>query len=297
MRTVVPALLGLPCPGVRQTAALGFVFMLSTLGAGAIMAERPGPGTPSTRDVLTVAASDPEFQAKHPRKKEAPDVSGRMIDLAGVESKAYLAEPDGKSKAGILIFHEWWGLNEHIKSQADRLAELGYRALALDLYGGRVADSPDQARAFMQAVNEQKSRAIIDAAIAYLKEGKEGALRIGTIGWCFGGTWSMRAALQGGKDVHAAVVYYGELVTEPKALAPLSAPVLAHVARKDKWVTPAMGKAFETVAKSAGKSVTVKLYDADHAFANPSSPNHDSGSAAEAWRRTISFLEKHLGAP
>lgn len=267
----------------------GLLLLLLTIGSTAVHARQ------ESKDTLTEAASDPAFQAKHPLK-DKPDAApqGEIIHLAG-EDQAYLAHPGKEAKAAILIFHEWWGLNDFVKAEADKLAHEGYLALAVDLYGGQAATTPDQAKSLMQAVDEKKARALVESAFGYLKNAKIES--IGTLGWCFGGTWSLRAAIQGGKGVKACVVYYGELVSDPKLLEPLAAPVLAHVPKKDAWITPEMGAKFEKAMKELGKSVQVELYDADHAFANPSNPKHEPGEAQRASTTTMQFLRTHLLPP
>lgn len=254
-----------------------------------------------SKDVLTEAASDPSFQAKHPLK-DAPDAAprGEAIVLKGengVESEAYVMFPEGKPRGGVIVFHEWWGLNDFVKLEADKLAALGFVALAVDLYGGEAATDPEKAKQLMQGVDEKTARAIVDNAFGFLESRDPKLDRLATLGWCFGGTWSLRAAIQGGKKVQAAVVYYGELVSDPKILEPLQAPVLAHVPKKDAWITPEMGAKFEKAMKELGKSAQVELYDADHAFANPSNPKHVAGEAERAWEATVKFLEARIPRP
>ncbi|MBE0557169.1 MAG: dienelactone hydrolase family protein, partial [Proteobacteria bacterium] len=128
---------------------------------------------------------------------------------------------------------------------------------------------------------------IISGAIGYA--GKDA--RIGTIGWCFGGGWSLQAALMAREQAKACVVYYGMPESNPDKLVDLSAPVLGIFADKDAWITPEVVKNFSEAMKKAGKELTLKTYDADHAFANPSNPQYDKTSTEDAYSHAVAFFE------
>ena len=127
--------------------------------------------------------------------------------------------------------HEWWGLNDNIRAMAERLAGEGYAALAVDLYGGVSAVAPQEARDLMQEAmaNRPAAEADLREAHAYLRE-ELGATQVGSIGWCFGGAWSLSIALMYPDTLDAAVIYYGRLVTDQAALAPLEVPLSASLA-------------------------------------------------------------------
>lgn len=254
----------------------------------------PEPATtaPSSWTGLVDAAT---FKAMHElRTDEAPPLHGIEIDLAG--AKAYLSLPEGKAAPlpAIVVIHEWWGLNDHIRHWADRLAADGYAALAVDLYAGKVATTPDEAMATMKTVDEAKAKPVLAAAHRFLADDpRVDAKKRGVIGWCFGGGWSLQHAITEA-DLDAAVIYYGRLSTEPAQLAKIHAPILGVFANRDKGIPPEAVDAFEAAMKKAGKTIAIHRYDADHAFANPSAAHYDTGAATDAWAHVREFFATHL---
>jgi carboxymethylenebutenolidase len=189
---------------------------------------------------------------------------------------------------------EWWGLNDHIRHFTDRLAADGYAALAVDLYGGKVATTPEQALETMKKVDDAKAREILGAAHRFLAEdARVKAKRRGVIGWCFGGGWSLQQAIMQ-PDLDAAVIYYGRLETDPKVLAKIEAPVLGVFGNEDDGIPPAAVDAFAAAMKQAGESLELHRYDAPHAFANPSSGNYDTKAAEAAYAEVRAFFGEHL---
>jgi carboxymethylenebutenolidase len=218
-------------------------------------------------------------------------------ELAGKPIHGYLAAPKeaNGSLPGLLVIHEWWGLNDNIRSVTRRLAGEGYQALAIDLYGGATADSPDKATKLMNGVlaDMAPAAANLKQAVAYLK-GK-GVKKIGVIGWCFGGGWSLQTALLAPDDIKATVIYYGHLETDPAKLAKLKSPVIGFFGAADNSIPPASVHAFEEALKKQGKPVEVHIYDgAGHAFANSSGGSYRPEAAKDAWQRTTAFFAKYL---
>ena len=249
------------------------------------------PGLPSSTGTLDEAS----FKALHElRADHAPPLHGTTIDLAG--GKAYLSLPAGTPPfPALVVVHEWWGLNEHIEHWADRLAQAGYAALAVDLYGGKVATTPDDAMAAMKAVDKAQASATITAALDFLaKDPRVTAAHRGVIGWCFGGGWSLQTALAH-PELDAAVIYYGQLVTDPTELRAIKAKVLGIFGNKDQGIPPAEVDRFEAGLKAAGVDAQILRYDADHAFANPSGARYDQPSATDAWKHVEAFLAATLG--
>ncbi len=209
-----------------------------------------------------------------------------------------LARPEGAEAGlpGVLVIQEWWGLNENIEAMARRLAAQGYAALAVDLYGGRVATTPDSAMALMQAAmgREDALTDNVRQAYAFLADSL-GAPRVGSVGWCFGGMWSLRTALALPDALDAAVIYYGRPVTAADRLAALSMPVLAHFGGADDSIPADTVSAFDAALTEAGVAHTVHTYPgAAHAFANPSGQAYDAEAAETSWDRTTAFLAEHL---
>ncbi len=246
----------------------------------------------------TGVLDEKEFAALHDLKQEQPPPPrGAMVDVAG--NQAYLSRPERGEPPfpAVVVIHEWWGLNDHIRHWADRLAADGYAALAVDLYGGAVAKTRDEARTAMQAVDEDKARAALLAAHEFLAaDPRVRAARRGCIGWCFGGGWSLRLAMAA-PDLDAAVIYYGRLVDDADQLAAIRAPVLGVFADRDTAIPPESVTKFAAAMAKAGKDCRILRYDADHAFANPSGAHYDAASAEKAWAEVRAFLARHLRPP
>jgi len=195
----------------------------------------------------------------------------------------------------VVVIHEWWGLNDHIRHWADRLAEAGYAALAVDLYGGAVAKEPEEAMKLMKAVDAEEARARLVAAHAFLEgDARVKASKTGSIGWCFGGKWSLELALAT-PGLDAAVVYYGHVETAPERLTKLEAPLLAFFGNQDEGIPPKQVDRFAFGLEQAGREeAEIIRYDAHHAFANPSSARYDAEAAEKAWSRVRTFFATHL---
>jgi len=246
---------------------------------------------------MATLANDPAFIRAHerPLPSNFSSSSGQFITFKTADTldgRAFEVKSPSPSNNYVLMIHEWWGLNEYIQQEAERLqSELGnVTVLALDLYDGKTTSSPEEAGKLMQAVKAERAVNIIKGALEYI-----GAdARVATIGWCFGGGWSHQASLIAGKQAVACVIYYGMPEMDVHRLEMLNAPVLGIFAKKDNWITPEKVKEFEQAMKRAGKKLTVKMYDAVHAFANPSNPKHDRRAAEDAWKHTVAFLKTHL---
>ena len=236
-----------------------------------------------------------DFAALHElTDEEAPPPRGEELTVAG--ARMYLSLPEGVTAPlpAVVVVHEWWGLNDHIRHWTDRLAADGYAALAVDLYDGAVATDRETALSLMQGVDETRAREILAAAHRFLAEDERvQAPKRGVVGWCFGGGWSLQQALHH-PDLDAAVVYYGRLETDPAALAPIAAPMMGVFGNQDAGIPPAAVDAFAAAMEEAGKELELHRYDANHAFANPSSGRYNPEAAEDAWSHTQAFLAKHL---
>jgi len=232
---------------------------------------------------------------KHPLDPQAPRPKGQTVSIkaGGGEAKGYVAKPQGKPKGAVLVLHEWWGLNDWVKHQADLLAKEGYLALAVDLYKGQVATDPQQAAALMQARVEDWTDQVEEAGVEWLKQNAQGA-KVAIIGWCMGGGESLKASLNDPKDVNATIIYYGMPVTDPSKLKALRGPVLGIWANKDKSITPDKVAAFDKALTEAKVKHEFHAYDADHAFANPSGGRYNGEAAKDAWNKTLKFLAANV---
>lgn len=217
----------------------------------------------------------------------------------GKPVRGYLARPTNagnRALPGIVVIHEWWGLNDNVRMMTRRLAGEGYQALAVDMYGGQSAQTPEQARALTQSVSQNPAAAVqnLRGAATYLRQ-RRNAPKIATLGWCFGGAWSLQAALNMPEQVDAAVVYYGRVETDRAQLARLDAPLLGLFGAEDQGIPVAGVRQMEATLKGLGKNVEIQVYPgAKHAFANPSGQAYEAVSAGDAWRRTTTFLARHL---
>lgn len=220
--------------------------------------------------------------------------------VAGRPVTGYLARPEEAatdSLPGLVVIHEWWGLNDHVRAMTRRLAAEGYAALAVDLYDGRVGTSSDSARAIMMDAVARPERLVDNLSQAYrYLVAEERAPRVGAIGWCFGGGWALETALALPDSLDAVVVYYGEPVTDRARLAPLQMPLLGLFGGADGGIPVAQVRQMEAALQELGKDVTIVVYEgAGHAFANPSGQRYDAEAAEDAWARTTAFLSEVMG--
>src|SRR5437899_4272965 len=185
--------------------------------------------------------------------------------------QAVLYTPPGNGPfPALVVVHEWWGLNDWVKDQAAKLSDQGYVALAVDLYRGKVATTPEMAHEIMRGVPEDRAKRDLHAAVEFLKSQPNVRKdRIGAIGWCMGGGYALDVALQE-PDLAAVVINYGHLATDPEALKKINAPILGLFGGQDRGIPPEDVKKFEQTLKQLDKKVEIKIYpDAGHAFENP----------------------------
>jgi carboxymethylenebutenolidase len=218
------------------------------------------------------------------------------FDADGTPTAGYLARPEGDANgAGVVIVHEWWGLNEHTKDIARRYADEGFVALAPDLYGGVVTKDAKEASKLMHELDPERGIAILDAAVDRLGrvEGID-AGRIGVTGFCMGGSFALLLACRN-PAIKAAVPFYGDIPDDDE-LAKLSAPILFVGASKDGWITVEKIEGLRDALARLGKEGEVKIYEgADHAFFNDTRPEvYDADAAADAWRRATAFFGEKL---
>jgi len=208
-----------------------------------------------------------------------------------------LYAPEGKGPfPAILVIHEWWGLNDWVKEQAGKLSDLGYVTLALDLYRGKVATTPDEAHEIMRGVPEDRAKRDLHAAFEFLKFQPDVKKdRIASIGWCMGGGYSLDVALEE-PTLRAAVINYGHLVTDASSVEKIQASILGMFGGQDRGIPVEDVKKFEALLKEKGKKVEVVIYpDAGHAFENPNNKaGYRAQDAADAWKRTVDFLASTL---
>jgi len=208
-----------------------------------------------------------------------------------------LYTPQGKGPLpALIVIQEWWGLNDWVKEQASKLADQGYVALAVDLYRGKVATTPDEAHELMRGLPEDRAKRDLRAAYDYLAKHKNVVpQKIGAIGWCMGGGFSLDVALMEPR-LAADVVNYGHLATDEMSLKQINAPILGIFGGKDRGIPVEDVKKFEQTLKGMGKKIEVVIYpEAGHAFENPNNKaGYRPADAADAWKKTVDFLAANL---
>ncbi|MGA7917951.1 MAG: dienelactone hydrolase family protein [Candidatus Acidiferrales bacterium] len=249
-----------------------FKLLLAFMAAGLLLA------------ALVVHADAPKTQTvEFPSGKET--ISG------------FLAVPDKPGQyPALVVIQEWWGLNDWVKEQTEKLAAQGYVALAVDLYRGKTATDAAEAHELMRGLPQDRAIRDMQAAYNYLATRKDvKSDRIGSIGWCMGGGLSLQLAIHE-PHLAACVVNYGSLPTDPNDIQQINAPVLGNFGADDRGITPADVEAFEKTMKGMNHRIDVKIYQgAGHAFQNPNNTNgYRPEAAADAWARTVAFLHKAL---
>lgn len=256
--------------------------MALTLGAGAFLLTPQGFFEVQGSDDMRVSAQEGPYQIE--RRESVEYFSS---------AKGYLARPDSRdSRPGVVMIHEWWGLNDNIQEAADRLAAQGYQVLAVDLYHGEVVTTPERARELSGSIDQSAASENLAAAVQFLLD--MDAPTIGSLGWCFGGGQSLQLALSG-VPLDATVIYYGELVTDPAELESISWPVLGIFGDQDTSIPVEEVEKFRIGLDQAGVQSEIHIYQGvGHAFANPSGDNYAPEETADAWEKTLGFLKETL---
>ena len=250
----------------------------------------------TVHDQVMLLSMNEAFIATHlnPEEMTYESAKGEMITFKAdsADGRAFLIKADKPTNLYVFVFQEWWGLNDYIKKEAEELQQkLGnVNVMALDLYDSRVATTREEAAKYMGSTTPKRCMQIINGALAYAGKDAE----IATIGWCYGGGWSMQAALLAGKQAKACVIYYGMPENNVEKLKTLNCKVLGIFGSEDKFITPEAVKTFEENMKKAGKTLTVKNYNADHAFANPSNPKYNEQYRKEAMDLVLEFYKKNF---
>ena len=235
--------------------------------------------------VSSVAMASPATSKNVSYKSGNETVHGALYTPAGI----------GPFPA-LVVIHEWWGLNDWVKEQAQKLADQGYVTLAVDLYRGKVATQPDQAHELARGLPEDRAMRDLRAAVAYLQSQKNvDPKKVGSIGWCMGGGWSMALA-EHEPSLAVAVVNYGQLPSDAETMKPVNAAILGSFGGQDRGIPPEDVNKFAQQMKALGKKVEVKIYtEAGHAFQNPNNKEgYRAQDTQDAWQRTVAFLDENL---
>jgi len=210
--------------------------------------------------------------------------------------KGFYAKPEAGAPSGgfpgVVMVHEWWGLNDNIKDMARGLAKEGYQVLAVDLFDGKVAKTSEEARGQVSGLNQERAIQNLKAAALYLRNKNAG--KIASLGWCFGGGQALSLALSG-ENLDATVVYYGNLVIDQPKLSKIKWPVLGIFGDKDASISVQTVDEFRNSLNALGIKNSIHIYpEVGHAFANPSGQNYAANETKDAWQKTLKFLAENL---
>ncbi len=249
-----------------------------------------------TVDAYFKEASKPSFASMHiaPLPISPQDLLGKMIkfDVSdGMQANAYYLAPKKKSKKWLIVIQEWWGLNDQIKQEADKYFNdlKDMNVLAIDMYDGKVASTPDSAMKLTREAKPERMTNIIRGAIQ--QAGADAAIY--SVGWCFGGMWSLQTAIIGGVKSKGTIMFYGRPETDMEKLKNIQCDIIGFFGNQDRSPSPEMVTAFEKNMEAAGKKLNTYKYDAGHGFANPSNPKFNAEATADSYAKAIAFLKNH----
>ena len=249
-----------------------------------------------TQQAYQLEASTPAFANLHisPMTVNPTDLAGTMIqfDAAdGNKANAYFIPAKKKTNKWLVVIQEWWGLNDNIKMEADQyFKDLGdMNVIAVDMYDGKVAATPDSAMKLMRGADMNRMTAIIQGAIKHA--GSKASIY--SVGWCFGGMWSLQTAILAGPQAKGSVMYYGRPEANMDKLKSIQCDIIGFFGNKDQAPSPVMVDEFEKNMKEAGKNLAVNRYDAGHGFANPSNPSFNAAAKTDSYAKAIAFLKAH----
>jgi len=248
-------------------------------------------------DQFKAEASTASFAMMHdnPIPYVAADPLGKAVTFKaadGSNAMGYEIRSKKKSNKWLFVIQEWWGLNDYIKKESETYYNdlEDVNVIALDLYDGKIAATADSAMKLIQSVKTDRLESIIKGAIAYA--GTDA--KIYTVGWCFGGMWSLQSTLLAGKQAAGCVMFYGRPENNVEKLKTLNCDVIGFFGNKDRSPSPEVVNKFEADMQAAGKKLIANKYDAGHGFANPSNPVFNKEAAADAHAKAVAFLKERM---
>ena len=249
-----------------------------------------------TQQAYKLEAGTPAFAAMHPSPMvvNPENLLGKMMSFDAADGKqanAYFIPAKKKTNKYLIVIQEWWGLNDNVKMESDKyFTDLGdVNVIAVDMYDGKVAATPDSAMKLMRGANMERMTAIIQGAIKYA--GSKASIY--SVGWCFGGMWSLQTAILAGPQAKGSVMYYGRPETNMDKLKSIQCDIIGFFGNLDQSPSPAMVNDFEKNMKEAGKNLAVNRYEAGHGFANPSNPSYNAAAKEDAYTKAIAFFKAH----
>jgi carboxymethylenebutenolidase len=249
-----------------------------------------------TQQAYQLEAGTPAFAGMHPSPMlvNPENQLGKMMSFDAADGKqanAYFIAAKKKSNKYLIVIQEWWGLNDNVKMEADKYyTDLGdVNVIAVDMYDGKVAATPDSAMKLMRAADMGRMTAIMQGAIKYA--GSKASIY--SVGWCFGGMWSLQTAILAGPQAKGSVMYYGRPESNMEKLKSIQCDIIGFFGNLDQSPSPTMVNDFEKNMKEAGKNLAVNRYQAGHGFANPSNPSYNAAAKEDSYAKAIAFLKAH----
>jgi carboxymethylenebutenolidase len=249
-----------------------------------------------TQQAYQLEAGTPAFAGMHPSPMvvNPENLLGKMMSFDAADGKpanAYFIAAKKKSNKYLIVIQEWWGLNDNVKMESDKYyTDLGdVNVIAVDMYDGKVAATPDSAMKLMRGADMGRMTAIMQGAIKYA--GSKASIY--SVGWCFGGMWSLQTAILAGPQAKGSVMYYGRPESNMEKLKSIQCDIIGFFGNLDQSPSPTMVNDFEKNMKEAGKNLSVNRYQAGHGFANPSNPSYNAAAKEDAYAKAIAFLKAH----
>ena len=249
-----------------------------------------------TQQAYQLEASQSKFANLHiaPALVNPADLLGTIVPFDAADGKpgqAYFIPAKKKSDKWLIVIQEWWGLNDNIKMEADQyFKDLGdVNVMAVDMYDGKVAATPDSAMKLMRGADMNRMVALIQGTVKHA--GSKASIY--SVGWCFGGMWSLQTAIIAGPQAKGSVMYYGRPESNMEKLKSIQCDIIGFFGNLDQSPSPAMVNTFEANMKLAGKNLTAYKYEAGHGFANPSNPSFNAAAKEDSYAKAIAFLKAH----
>ena len=249
-----------------------------------------------TQQAYQLEASQAKFANLHiaPAVVNPADLLGAIVPFNAADGKpgqAYFIPAKKKSDKWLIVIQEWWGLNDNIKMEADQyFKDLGdVNVMAVDMYDGKVAATPDSAMKLMRGADMNRMVALIQGAVKHA--GSKASIY--SVGWCFGGMWSLQTAIIAGPQAKGSVMYYGRPEANMDKLKSIQCDIIGFFGNLDQSPSPAMVNTFEDNMKLAGKNLTAYKYEAGHGFANPSNPSYNAAAKTDSYSKALAFLKAH----
>jgi carboxymethylenebutenolidase len=287
---------------VISVSLLGWINYANAQASTANQSNTQSNNTSISSDLVspngTLSLSNNTFPLQREEVNYYDNVSGYLVFPENNSTTD--SSTDHTKLPAVVMIHEWWGLNDNIKNMADELAKEGYVVLAVDLYNGHVATSPDQAMKLVNLARENQNESLsnLKAAVSYLKTlDNVNASKIAAFGWCFGGGQALQLALNSNIDspLAATILYYGNLVTDQEQLSKITGPVLGIFGGQDQSIPTTDVQKFEDALNANNITNEIYVYEGvGHAFANPTGASFAPDELKDSWQKTLEFLNKNL---